>query len=141
MTRVDFYVLRSHDEHSRLLTACRLIHKAFTQGLRVHVYTQDEAQTEALDRLLWSFRQDAFIPHTRDPASADEWVCLHHQQPPQHPTAVLLNLAVQRAPFAVHIPRIMHIVNEAPEIRASGREHYRFYRDQGCELNHYPLES
>jgi len=38
-TKVDFYVLSASDRRSRLTTVCRLVEKAYEQGLRVAVRT------------------------------------------------------------------------------------------------------
>ena len=44
--------------------ACRLLRKAWRQGLRVMV-TGDAATLTRLDQALWLFEQEEFVPHLR----------------------------------------------------------------------------
>ncbi|GGE38043.1 DNA polymerase III subunit chi [Marinicauda pacifica] len=43
-----------------------LLTKLLARGGRAVVASQDEARLEALDAHLWTFRDDAFLPHGRD---------------------------------------------------------------------------
>ena len=72
MPRVDFYVLPDNKDNGRALLACRLADKAYTLGHEVYILVASEAQAGALDDLLWTFRQDSFIPHERYPLAGDE---------------------------------------------------------------------
>jgi DNA polymerase-3 subunit chi len=65
--RIDFYVLPDHQEKGRSLLACRLADKAYSLGHTVYLFASSEARAAALDDLLWTFRQDSFIPHERYP--------------------------------------------------------------------------
>jgi len=70
--RIDFYVLPDQKDNGRALLACRLADKAYSLGHTVYVLAGSEAQAAALDDLLWTFRQDSFIPHERYPLVGEE---------------------------------------------------------------------
>ncbi|MEZ5578324.1 MAG: DNA polymerase III subunit chi [Candidatus Competibacteraceae bacterium] len=53
-------------------SACRLADKAYGLGHTVYLFTASEARAAALDDLLWTFRQDSFVPHERYPLVGEE---------------------------------------------------------------------
>ena len=138
--QVDFYIVRNTDPDAHLLTACRLAEKAFgvCQRIQVMIKTADDARK--IDDLLWTYRQDSFIPHTilSDSAGDEPFanVPMHITVDQQSLPAcdVLINLS-ERVPLnADSCPRIVEVVANAPASVAAGRERYRVYRDLGCRL-------
>ena len=134
MTRVDFYLARPPGD--RLLLACRLAEKAFNQGHRVHIHCADGAQVERLDRLLWTFRQGSFVPHSRVPTAdpAIDRLTLGSDLPPEDCDDVLIHLGLEVPAFFSRFRRLAEVLDDTPEIREAGRGRYAFYRDRG-----YPL--
>ena len=63
MTKVSFYILATTDPLDRQQFACRLAEKAYLQGHQVFINTEDQNQSEAMDKALWAFRPDSFVPH------------------------------------------------------------------------------
>ena len=137
MTRVDFYVCESRGR-DRLGVTCQLVQKAYEAGQRVHVHAADAAEAEHLDDLLWTFRQQSFVPHARagTAEAAHSPVVIDHGDEPREPYDLLFNLAAGVPPFFSRFERVIEVVDGAPERVAAGRERYRFYRDRG-----YPLSS
>jgi DNA polymerase-3 subunit chi len=78
MAQIDFYLLAHDDLTGQMLFCARLCEKAMNQEHRVHVYTGNAMETRALDETLWSFRDDAFVPHrcVDDAATVPEPVTL-----------------------------------------------------------------
>ena len=76
MTRIDFYA----NVESRERTACTIAAKALERGVRLLVLTTDEAQSDRLDRLMWTFAQLSFLPHVRaaHPLAAQTPVIVDH---------------------------------------------------------------
>src|SRR5690554_7174625 len=64
MTLADFYVLAGQETQDQMQFACRLLEKAIANNNSVLLHTDNEQQAKDLDALIWSFRPDAFIPHT-----------------------------------------------------------------------------
>ncbi len=137
MTKVDFYT----GVPDKLRAACQLSHKAMQNGLRVMLHTPDEATTETLDRLLWSYPATAFIPHCRsdEPQAASMPVVVDHrsEQFPHH--ELLLSLHTTCLPFFSRFDRVIEIVSGDEEDSRLGRERFRFYRDRGYEMRHFDL--
>ena len=63
MTRIDFYSLTEDSGGDRFLLTCRLVQRARGDGLRVYIETADAPTARQLDRLLWTFRDESFLPH------------------------------------------------------------------------------
>ena len=64
MPRADFYLIaKPRFSEQPLLLVCELARRAFAAQQPTVILTRDFAQAEALDDLLWSFDEDAYIPH------------------------------------------------------------------------------
>ena len=61
--QVDFYILETAAAHEQLRTACRLAEKAWHKGHRVFIHTDSKETARSLDDMLWTYRQDSFVPH------------------------------------------------------------------------------
>lgn len=134
-TRVAFYVLEAPDPGARLGYACRLIEKIFRLGQKVHACADAPATAQALDDLLWTFRQGSFVPHERlAPGMVPEapvTIGLPGEPPPA--ADVLVNLAATVPGDFDRYARVAEILDGREESRAAGRERHRFYRSRGIE--------
>ncbi len=143
MTRVDFYILAEGDAGGRERFACRVAEKAWRLGHRVYLHTEDRRQARRLDDLLWTFKQNSFLPHAIDGESPDPEPavligCDEELSDPGHSEKrpVLINLASAVPLFFSTFERVAEIVAPTEQERADGRQRYRFYRDRG-----YPLQN
>lgn len=141
MTRVDFYVLPESAADDSAMTACKLCDKAVAAGQRVYLHAPLAAEQDALDKLLWTFRQGSFIAHERlapaPPAAPLPDVLLGDAEPPPSHNAVLINLGAEVPPFFSRFERVCEIVAGDAARRAQSRARYKFYRDRGYELTSY----
>ena len=139
MTEIDFYVLGDPAAGTRELVACRLAAKAFSQGHRVLLHAADAAQAQALDDLLWTFRDDAFLPHATLAADPDAPVLIGWGEEPATLPYLLVNLAATVPAFFSRFERVAEIISDEPAVRDAGRERFRFYRDRGYSLRTHKL--
>ena len=63
-TRVAFYQLRSRQPNGKIRLACHIVNTAFQKGHNVYITVDDESQCKSVNKLLWTFSQNSFIPHT-----------------------------------------------------------------------------
>ena len=138
MPNGDFYILKQSDPTSRLKVLTKLAEKAWRSGQRTCVYTDDPAQVGQIDRWLWSYRANSFLPHSTVAAGLASPVEISGDAPPEH-RELLINLAVERAPWADEFARILEIVIQEELVLESTRDHYRHYREQGRELKTHQL--
>ncbi len=132
--RIDFYVLPDQKENGRALLACRLADKAYGLGHTVYLFTASEARAAALDDLLWTFRQDSFVPHERYPLVGEEGspVLVGTVAPATVEAQVLINLADALPEGFERYERVVELVDQHSEVLSQSRERFRQYREQGC---------
>jgi len=141
MTKVDFYILTDHSSGDRYTMACRLTGKAWQRGHRVYLHTNSEAESQYVDRMLWTFRQDSFIPHAlADTADLELTpVLIGHQGEAREEHDVLINLATEVPQFFSRFHRVAECIDHDVEIKQSGRSRYCYYRDRGYPLNTHEI--
>lgn len=149
MTKVDFYILPEDSIQQRHLFACRLVEKAFKLGHHIYIHSDDDAQANAVDQLLWGFRDSSFIPHrlladTAVGATSGEPVQIGYAETigtATTPTELLINLSQSVPEFFSRFDRVSEIVVQHPQIKQTTRANYRFYRDRGYQMKTHDLRA
>lgn len=137
MTRVVFYLISEETEEARWRTACRLIDKAYRQGFSLYTHLSTAGEVQQFDDLLWTFKEDAFIPHAVYGIQPDFPVHVGYNQPALNKDTILVNLTFAIPEFHAQSDHIIEVL--PPGLRELGRKHYRFYRDQGYTLESHTL--
>lgn len=142
MPRVDFYLLNRHVPNGKLRAVCRLSQKIYSLGQAAFIHTEDIEQAKELDDLLWTFDQGSFVPHSVQ-QDAEEMpntpLLLGGAPPPQGRHDVLISLGKAVPDCYAQYERICEFVDDTAEEKASARERYRFYRDQGLAPGHHDI--
>lgn len=94
MTEILFYHLENHPLE-RVLPV--LVEKSIERGWKVMVETGSEERAEALDLLLWTYRDDSFLPHARAGGDADELQPVLITSRPHNPNHADVRFFVDRA--------------------------------------------
>ncbi len=138
MTKVDFYILENNLASAHEQFVCRLTEKAWKQGHKVYIHTDDANQSSRIDELLWAFRAESFLPHSLDSTDDADRVNIHigHSEEPLHHDDVLINMGHEVPLFFSRFKRVAEVIAGDEPAKQAGRERFRFYRDRG-----YPLES
>lgn len=146
MTLIDFYVLDKNSTRDQHHFACRLIEKAVRQGNRVMVATKDEAETQALDEALWSFRPESFVPHvtlsqTEENSKYAELspvLISHTADDPSHHD-VLVNLRLDVPEQFSRFQRLAEIVIQEEAALQNSRRNFAFFKERGYPVNTHKL--
>lgn len=138
MTRIDFYLLAGKDDADHF--ACRLIEKAWRLGNRIYVKTRDASHAGVFDRLLWTFRDQAFVPHEIAGSGSDEVAVLigHDVHPVSH-SDLLVNLDHNLVDYFSRFNRVAEVIPDTEAPRQAARERYNFYRERGYPLHHHRI--
>jgi DNA polymerase-3 subunit chi len=139
MPQVEFHILSEAGDVPRLRYACQLIEQAYAKGERSYVYAANDEQAKRMDEMLWTFRDQAFIPHE-----------LSSDASPSHPRimavigttldapadfqTLMINLCDAMPETLGNFTRICEVVDADAQHKQLARERYRLYRDQGCQL-------
>lgn len=134
--RVDFYLLEGPEAGAREAVACRVAEKAWQRGHRVHLHVDSPESARRLDDLLWTWRDESFVPHGvcgGGEEAGNVPVTVGWGALPGFADDVLLNLDVHVPDGFERFGRVAEFVGGADAARAAGRERFRRYRGQGCE--------
>ena len=139
--RVDFYVLPNHTANGRLELVCKLTEKAYGLGHKVYIHAASPGQAQQLDDLLWTFKQNSFVPHALYPPGSEETapVLIGAEQEPDGPAEVLINLAAEAPPFYRRCARVVEVVDQDPQVLQGSRARFKAYREQGLEPRTHKL--
>lgn len=133
--RADFYLIdKPRFREQPLLLVCELARKAFAAQQPTLVLARDFEQAEAIDELLWSFDEDAFIPHqlAGDDDDANTAVLI---VPPGIDAAdrpMIINLR-DTCPTG-RFERVLEVVAADPAEREGSRERWKEYSRRGVNV-------
>jgi DNA polymerase III subunit chi len=135
--RIDFYVLK--DEHPDALrrVATRLLEKAYAQSLRTWVVCANQAEAEALDDWLWTYKDNSFLPHCLTSAIPEGLnppiqISSDHNALPKNEFNLLLNLSEKTPENIQHFDRVLDLV--AHHQKDAGRKRYKAYQKEQADF-------
>ena len=142
MRRVEFH----HGIGNKLAYACRLLRKAHRAGAQVAV-TGDLATLQALDRELWVFDDQEFLPHVlavQQPLPER----LHHTpiwlspDPASAPgeRSILVNVGREMPAGMERFQRLFDLVSSEPDDRQEGRRRWKAYAAQGWDVQTHEVK-
>ncbi len=141
--RIDFYITDDESSNATWHIACRLLEKAHLLSHQVFVYCNHQQDAELLDELLWTFKEQSFIPHhiqgegPEPPARiqigfSEEAYGFHD---------VLLNMSDVVPSFYTQFRRVIEIVGGDESAKIIKRNHYQTYRKMGLKIETHNLKS
>jgi DNA polymerase-3 subunit chi len=140
--RVDFYLLSNSQPDAVGLVACRLLEKAYQRGHRVFVFCDSKENAERLDELLWTYKEDSFIPHNLQGEGPEPPppVQIGYSAEPRGFNDILLNMSPTIPEYFTRFRRVMEIVAADDPAKEISRNHYREYRTKQCDLHTHNIE-
>jgi DNA polymerase-3 subunit chi len=139
MPQVEFHILSEAGDVARMRHACQLIERAYEQGQRAYVFAADDAEAQQLDEMLWTFRDQAFIPHEVISATSPTHprimaVIGTTAYPPEGFNALLINMSNMLPASVDAFARICEVVDADPQRKQQARDRFKQYRDRGDQL-------
>jgi DNA polymerase III subunit chi len=138
MTEILFYHLAGQTLE-QVLPA--LLHKSLERGWRVVVQASSDERVEALDAHLWTWRDDAFLPHgtSRDAEAAQQPIVLTANA--ENPNGATVRFLVDGANLAADAAGYERIVllfdGEDPEAVEMARVRWREAKASGVEVTYW----
>ena len=134
MTEIGFY----HLTRSSLEQALpRLLEKVLAGGHRAVLRCPDKARVESLDRALWTYGKDSFLPHGTRADGHVEAQPILLTDAEERPNAATILVLVDGAPFGDLSPyaRCLDMFDgNAEDAVELARERWRWARTQGHKL-------
>jgi DNA polymerase-3 subunit chi len=143
MPTFDFYIIEESQVNARLRLTCRLIEKAYKNRHRIYVHTDTEKTAHQLDEMLWTYREDSFLPHNLygDGPEPAPPIQIGFALTPEKQRDILINLSKDVPIFYPQFSRVLEIISNETDIQAAGREHYKQYRADGHPINIHKLQA
>jgi DNA polymerase-3 subunit chi len=137
MTEVLFYHLE-RQPLERVLPA--LLEKTLERGWRAVLQAGSEERLEALDTLLWTYREESFLPHgTRrdgNPAEQPVYLTLGDENPNGAAVRFLVDGAEAAEPTGYERVVYMFDGRDGAAV-AQAREQWKAARTAGCEVTYW----
>ncbi len=139
MPKIDFYILS--ENASQLPLACQLVEKAYQQNHKIYIQTENLVLAEELDQLLWTYRDNSFLPHSLVQKKLEPRPPIQIGFGPisEDHSDILINLSHDVPNFYHKFSRILEVVSSHPDHQTRARERFRFYRTEACEINTHKL--
>lgn len=141
MTELLFYHLERQTVEAVLP---KLLEKSLERGWRVAVQTAFEERVEALDALLWTYRDDGFLPHGtfRESLAAEQPILLTVNG--DNANAATVRFLIDRAPFPGDAERYDRVVvlfdGHDEEAVAEARDLWRSAKAQGFAITYWQCD-
>ena len=137
MTEVLFYHLE-HQPLERVLPS--LVERTLERGWRAVVQAGSEERVEALDTLLWTYREESFLPHgtRRDGNSAAQPIYLTSNE--ENPNGAGVRFLVDGAETAElsGYDRVVYLFDGRDETAvAKAREQWKAAKGAGCQVTYW----
>jgi DNA polymerase-3 subunit chi len=142
MARVDFYVVAGSGDPARRQFACRLAEKAYRLKNTVYIEVNDAATAQAMDELLWTFRDGSFVPHDRLSSGASDAVApvTIGFDPAEDLNADLIINLTNDLPRTMNTSsRIAEIVTSDDDGKVYARQKFATYRKDGHTLETHKI--
>lgn len=144
MAEVSFYLLSSESIQDRYEFTCKLIEKAYRNGLFCYVLTDNNEQSQILDDLLWTFRAGSFIPHqiyTGEPLGMEKMVLIGSLNAPEQWQETVINLSTCCPEQLNKIEHVREILDNSEVSKELGRSRYRHYQKSGFDITTHNINS
>ena len=140
MPRADFYLIQKpRFREQPLLLVCELARKAFDANLSTLVLARDADQAEQLDDLLWSFDDDAYIPHQLAGDDEDDLAPVLIATPDNDAAMRALVINLRDAAVEGGFDRVLEVVPADDSARGPLRERWKQYKSRGFDLKKHDM--
>ncbi len=141
MAEASFYILPTSSLSERFIFACKLIEKAYRCGQFCYVYTDSLQQSQQLDNLLWTFRENSFIPHQiyQQLPEIEQTVLIGTQPAPDKWQKLIFNLSSKYPDNLTNTERVLEILDNNEDLKQAGRQRFRLYKQDGFDISTHKI--
>ena len=141
-TNVLFHHFESIERKDFLIYVCKLIEKGYKQNINpIYIKTDTQKQAEEIDKILWTFRQESYIPHTLVDQDSN------NTQPVQigwidneiEDAEAIINLSDGMPDISNHLKKIHEIIENIDEKKEKARERWKKYKSIGFNIKAYKV--
>ena len=143
MCRIDFYHLQKQSLEQVLP---KLVEKAYATGTKIKIKIGNEARIEFINTLLWTYNDEAFIPHgsKKDGFAKEQpiWLSSEDDNPNQAQMLFLIDSASMALEKLKTFNRIFNIFDGNDEVALQqARVFWKEVSDAGLEKNYFQQDN
>jgi DNA polymerase-3 subunit chi len=130
--QVLFHQFETKSGRDLLIYACRLIEKGYKQGTSlIYVHCNNKEEAKQFDALLWTFRQESFVPHNLITNKSDDPVKIGWEEQQATNVQAIVNLSNEIPDASKNSPKIHEIVENNEKKKKIAREKWKAYKSNG----------
>lgn len=132
--KIDFYIFKNKPLLEALHQLCILIENLYQQQQLIFILTDDNKMAENINQLLWTYKEDTFLPHHIYEQNEDDIppILIGNEKTPLSHKEILINLANNAPVCYQEFKRVIEVV--LPSYEEQARARFRFYKSKGCEM-------
>ena len=132
--QVFFHYFEKTSGRDLLVYICRLVEKGYKQGSKpIYIHFDSENEAKEFDSLLWTFRQESFIPHTilGNPEQEKTPVIIGWDTNQIETAEALINVSQDIPRASKSTSKIHEIVGNDENKKNKAREKWKAYKANG----------
>ena len=132
--QVFFHYFEKTSGRDLLVYICRLVEKGYKQGSKpIYIHFDSENEAKEFDSLLWTFRQESFIPHTilGHPEEEETPVIIGWDTNQIETAEALINVSQGIPRASTSTSKIHEIVGNDENKKNKAREKWKAYKANG----------
>ena len=140
-TNVLFHHFESIERKDFLVYVCKLIEKGYKQNINpIFIKTNTQKQAEELDKILWTFRQESYVPHALvDKDNNTQPVQIGWVDNEIEDAKAIINLSDGMPDTSNHLKKIHEIIENIDEKKEKARERWKKYKSIGFNIKAYKV--
>ena len=141
--QVLFHHFEKTSGRDLLVYICRLVEKGYKQGSKpIYIHFDSENEAKEFDSLLWTFRQESFIPHTLlgHPEQEKTPVIIGWDTNQIETAEALINVSQDIPRASKSTSKIHEIVGNDENKKNKARERWKAYKANGSIIKAYKAD-
>ena len=140
-TNVLFHHFESIERKDFLVYVCKLIEKGYKQNINpIFIKTNTQKQAEELDKILWTFRQESYVPHALvDKDNNTQPVQIGWVDNEIEDAEAIINLSDGMPDTSNHLKKIHEIIENIDKKKEKARERWKKYKSIGFNIKAYKV--
>ncbi len=124
-----------------LVYACRLVEKGYKQGASsIYIHCNNEDEANEIDALLWTFRQESFVPHSLVNKENGSPIEIGWEGNQARNIKAIVNLSNQIPKDSINSYKIHEMVENDEEKKKIAREKWKSYKSNGFIINSHQVD-
>jgi|TARA_B100001105_G_scaffold7367_1_gene5621 DNA polymerase-3 subunit chi len=141
--QVLFHHFEKTSGRDLLVYICRLVEKGYKQGSKpIYIHFDSENEAKEFDSLLWTFRQESFVPHTilGNPEQEKTPVIIGWDTNQIETAEALINVSQEIPRASKSTSKIHEIVGNDENKKNKAREKWKAYKANGSIIKAYKAD-